>query len=124
MMKSYVNRIRTILNLDKKESTIQPIIKEVPADINLNTDIMTIKEIYEKNKEFIRNRSGKRINAFNTFKCMVYPFNQTHFKFMNTLTENGQLKRISNRSYIFTKKGSQLYLDEFFISYDEQKDNI
>lgn len=124
MMKSYVNRIRTILNLDKKESTIQPIIKEVPADINLNTDIMTIKEIYEKNKEFIRNRSGKRINAFNTFKCMAYTFNQNHPKFMNNLTENGQLKRISNRSYIFTKKGSQLYLDEFFISYDEQKDNI
>lgn len=124
MMKSYVNRIRTILNLDKKESTIQPIIKEVPADIDLKTDIMTIQEIYEKNKEFIRNRSGKKINALNTFRCMAYAFNQTHVKLIDSLTKTGQLKRIGKRNYIFTKKGSQLYLDEFFISYDEQKDNI
>lgn len=124
MMKSYVNRIRTILNLDKKESTIQPIIKEVPADIDLKTDIMTIQEIYEKNKEFIRNRSGKKINALNTFRCMAYAFNQTHVKLIDSLTKTGQLKRIGKRSYIFTKKRSQLYLDEFFISYDEQKDNI
>lgn len=123
-MKSYVNRIRTILNLDKKESAIQPIIKEVPADIDLKTDIMTIQEIYEKNKEFIRNRSGKRINALNTFKCMTYTFNQNHSGVMINLIKNGQLRRVGGRSYIFTKKGAQLYLDEFFMSYDEQKDNI